>query len=1188
MNRTKTRLALLVASICLCTSVWAERVAPTLPDFTTLESGKTYYLYNVGTGKFLTRSTVSNTYPGVGTYGAAVTVAQASNGSYTLRFADGITTYYLYAETSTTSSRSSVYNNCYFAIKDSLGGYVIQRSTANTSYYVENEYVGYADGAANDRIVPNLTGGNIVWQLMETAVAEHYFAEHKLYTALEAMNPYNYTIDQYEAVYANPESTTEELTAAATTLTKALSNTTSFNTPEWTEFPFLIESGSIYSSGEHSGDSFTTVVEERSITGTVTVNQNSVLVYNPYTADNMNLTVYVDGEMVRTLNRYQLNVANRYFDKLSPGTHHIEWRWTNKAPSGTGRNVFLQEIGVRAIPATIEVSLLEPGSLGTEVLYNVDHLKDVRCLKIKGKMNDDDWEKVDMMTNLFSLDLSEADVKVIPECQFWNNTTKCTFLHEIILPNSLEEIGNKAFSGSYIRTFKFPETLKSIGEQAFSGADIAGSVVFPDSMNLIGESAFNNCDGIEQVFLPDSLGSIEAKTFNDCNNLTQVVYPKNLKSIPDYCFYNCYVLETFPMHEGLTSIGKLAFENAYKFNPRLPKTLSSIGGGAFYNCATDSLFVPESLTSWSSYPNNVFSRTFYNNNKLVYAEFPTSFYQVPRPDILEGCENLKTLVFKSPTVVSAPANSEGYKTTFLEDVVAENITIKVPSFLVNSYKLDSYWYNYKIEGFNTADVKDWSIRADLVLNGRERIEGIPNLSLTTYGSIKVNGENPQYIDTLKTNTNVTNSDETLRFARILINNDATTIVGEYTHSYYVKAKTWYFISLPFDFKINEVINEANAKFVIRYYDGAGRAANGAKGNWKNYAAEDVVKAGTGFIVQASAEGWMKFHALDNESKQNVVSNEEFIKALDANPSEILSNRGWNLVGNPWQAYFNIHTLNFTAPITVYDVKNKTYIAYSIIDDDYAIRPNEAFFVQCPEGTEYISFPETGRQLTSEITNQSSAPAKRTAAMGSRQLVDVAISAGDLTDKTRVVLNDTALMEYETERDASKFFTMDAGVPQVYTLDREATEYAINERPVGDGNVQLGVVIAASGKHTISMPRNDAQTVVLIDHVAGTTHDLSLGEYTFTADAGTYNGRFTLSISKAPTTAIDEATAAGFTVKSVENAIVVSGAEGMVTVFAVDGRKVAEQESKGSVTFGNLPEGSYLVRTVNGTSKVTVK
>ena len=95
MNKTKLRLALFVASICLCVSSWAERVAPTFPTFTTLESGKNYYLYNVGTGKFLNRSTVSNSYPGVGTYGAVITLTQASNGSYTMRFADGTTTYIL-------------------------------------------------------------------------------------------------------------------------------------------------------------------------------------------------------------------------------------------------------------------------------------------------------------------------------------------------------------------------------------------------------------------------------------------------------------------------------------------------------------------------------------------------------------------------------------------------------------------------------------------------------------------------------------------------------------------------------------------------------------------------------------------------------------------------------------------------------------------------------------------------------------------------------------------------------------------------------------------------------------------------------------------------------------------------------------------------------------------------------------
>lgn len=1157
MNRTKTRLALLVASICLCTSVWAERVAPTFPDFTTLESGKTYYLYNVGTGKFLAKGSNSVV---LDSYGEPIEFVLESNSSYTLKLDD----YYLKAEASKMSASSTTKDRTsYFSIKDSLGGYVIQRSTANTSYYVSNEYIGYADGATDNRIVPNLTEGNIVWQLLEIDnVTEHYFAKHKLYAALEAMNPYNYTIDKYEAIYANPESTTEELTAAATALSKGLALTTAYAFSEGSDFPILLE-GDVNKSWKVGSSSpygpqleyYTgSHIDSISLKATITVDRHATLSWTCYNNSGV-MRLFVNGVQKMNLLDNQMSNYERLFVELDAGTHNIEWRFVK------GYSQSICNIGIEATPF-VEVSLLEPGSLGTEVLYHVDHLKDVRRLKVKGEMNDDDWAKLDMMVNLYDLDLSEAKIAAIPNNQFYcgyGDNPKCNYLHKISLPEGLESIGEYAFYKSHIKQIDFPSTLRTIKEYAFS-----------QSM-------------LTEAILPASMECIEDYAFYHNNYLTTVDYPDSLSYIPYSCFGYCENLNTFTLHEKLEKIESCAFQDCSRFNPRLPSTLTSLGRNAFDGCATDSLFVPESLTNWDS----SYGATFIGNEKMVYAEFPTSFYEVPWGNMIGECNNLRTLIFRSPTVVGGK-----YKSDFLNGIPAENLTIKVPSFLVNSYKLDEYWYNYKIEGFNTADIKDWNVRGGLVLNHRERIEGNPNINIDNAGSIKVNGENAQKIDTLNVYVEhtTTNSSTNYKYSygQILVNNDASTIGGAYMHHHKVEEKKWYFLSLPFDFTVGEVTNDANAKLAIRYYDGASRATEGAVGNWKNYAAEDVIKAGTGFIVQASTATTLTFRAMDNESKQYVVSNEEFVKALAANPSEILSNRGWNLVGNPWQCYFNIHTLNFTAPITVYDVKNKTYTAYSIIDDDYAIRPNEAFFVQCPEGTEYISFPETGRQLTSEITNQSSAPAKRTAAMGSRQLVDVAISTGDLTDKTRVVLNEAALMEYETACDASKFFTMDAGVPQIYTLDSEATEYAINERPVGNGNVQLGVVIAASGKHTISMPRNDAKTVVLIDHVAGTTHDLSLGEYTFTADAGTYNGRFTLSISKAPTTAIDEATATDFTVKSVENAIVVSGAEGMVTVFAVDGRKVAEQESKGSVTFGNLLEGSYLVRTVNGTSKVTVK
>ena len=874
----------------------------------------------------------------------------------------------------------------------------------------------------------------------------------------------------------------------------------------------------------------------------------------------MLLEVYINGELKWSTTWSEGVKANeRCSEKLTPGTYNVEWKFTNSV-SGVGLDAYIYELGVLNTPC-IEVELLEPGSLGTEVLYYVDHLNDVHNLRIKGQMNNEDWAKIDMMTYLFSLDLSETSSTSIPNSQFYRGQ-KCQFLYEIKLPKNLKSIGESAFRSSYVKVVDFPSTLKELNANAFYSSKIQKAIL-PDSMDVIGDYAFY-C----------------------CYYLTDVNYPKNLTYIPTGCFYGCSMLNDFSLHEGLTHIYTNALTNMSKFNARLPRTLSYIGAGAFAGCATDSLFIPEGVTfEIGGYS---YSSIFHNSRNLVYAEFPTSFYSIDSYEIITDCPNLNTVVLKSPTVVEGDK-----KTSFLKGCTSEKLRIRVPSFIVTSYKLDEYWYNYSIEGFETSGVKNWTLNKELVLNSRERIGGEPNINIKQTATIKINGEKHQIFDSLDVNvdftsTHVVAGQREFYYGEILVNNSSTNILGNYNLHQKNAAKTWSFVSLPFDFIVGDVTNSAKAQLAIRYYDGASRAVDGATGNWKNYTAKDTVKAGTGFIVQTSEATTLTFRALDNKSKQNVVSNEEFIKALEANPSESPSNSGWNLVGNPWQCYFNIHTLNFTAPITVYDVWNKTYVAYSIIDDDYAIRPNEAFFVQCPEGTEYISFPETGRQLTSEITNQSSAPAKRSVATNNRQLIDLAISGNDLSDKTRVVLNDAASLTYETACDASKFFALDAGVPQIYTLDSEDTEYAINERPVTDGNIQLGVMIAASGKHSISMQRSDAQTVVLIDHVAGTTHDLSLGEYTFTAEAGTYNGRFTLSVSKAPTTAIEAADAEVAAVKSSGNAIYVNGIEGNVAVFSVDGRKVAEAESEGNVVFDNMQQGSYLVRTVNGTSKVTVK
>jgi hypothetical protein len=155
----------------------------------------------------------------------------------------------------------------------------------------------------------------------------------------------------------------------------------------------------------------------------------------------------------------------------------------------------------------------------------------------------------------------------------------------------------------------------------------------------------------------------------------------------------------------------------------------------------------------------------------------------------------------------------------------------------------------------------------------------------------------------------------------------------------------------------------------------------------------------------------------------------------------------------------------------------------------------------------ISFPIDGRQLTDVIESQSGV---RTEQPSQRKLIDVVLSDGEMTDKTRFVLNPQALIDYETTCDASKFMSMDAAVPQIYTIEQN-TQMAINERPIGEGTVKIGFKVAADGTYTISAPRNQFKNIVLVDNETGIETDLSTDDYTFQTSAGTYNNRFMLRV-----------------------------------------------------------------------------
>lgn len=759
------------------------------------------------------------------------------------------------------------------------------------------------------------------------------------------------------------------------------------------------------------------------------------------------------------------------------------------------------------------VTLKEKNSLSTEILAlaGIDDVKTVTHLTVTTnagvQLGDEDWTTLKSMVGLVELDLNQASAVAVPD---------------------------REFSGfSNLVTVKLPKDLTTIGESAFTNVGSLITVEVPSTVISIGGYAFYQCSKLETCDL------------SACQ----------LEEIPKYCFSGCSSLTSFTIPATVKTIGYLAFNYCKQFTSPLPANISSIGYSAFEQAAMTDIDVV--LPEWCEIGNSAF-----NYSGVRSIDFPTTYYN-PNGYEYYQCSNLQTVTLRAATKVRYRDNGN-----------VANVTLRVPSHLVAAYKSDPDWSEYKDAVAITPAVGEYNVFADLNLShSAMRLEGAPSVSFRNgsnnnynYANLTIVGEAPQTFNNFTGGADYT-SPNYHKSTMILNAASNVSVSGDYKQQIELSQYYWYFFSLPFDFVVGDVVAE-DADFVIRTYNGARRNAEDAdNGNWSaNLGADVEIKAGTGFIIKVSKDSQVTFkaksggtnYAFSKESDEVVIP----LAANNSNANAAAANTGWNMVGNPYQAFYNIHKMNYTAPFAVYNYNWGRYDTYSPADDDYALQPFQALFVQCPNGVESIDFPAVGRQLTSEVTSQNGA---RRLGKGGRRLFDIEVTDGTLSDKTRLVVNADAAMDYEIGRDASKFFAGGSATPQIYSLDGDGTQYAINERPAAGGMLRLGIRFASDGEYTLSAVRNDMGQVILTDNETGIKTDLEKHGYTFEAEGGVCESRFTLSFGDA-VTGISMA-------KTVETPA--------TEVYTLDGVKVGN-------TTGDLPKGVYVVRQGQQTQKVIVK
>ncbi|MBR1929716.1 MAG: leucine-rich repeat protein [Paludibacteraceae bacterium] len=635
----------------------------------------------------------------------------------------------------------------------------------------------------------------------------------------------------------------------------------------------------------------------------------------------------------------------------------------------------------------------------------------------------------------------------------------------------------------------------------YSFRNLVHEVFVAEGATYLGNYAFRECKDMRYISLPASITSMSASVFSITPKLKDYSYAGTLQQ---------WLAIDFLGNSGnplYCTQGKLNIEGEYITELVIPEGCTKVKKFQFTKCkGLTSLVLPSTLAELES----------------------NAFYDCV------GLTDIYIYALNPPILPSS--NGAVFSTTLIKSTVLHTMCAEVESLYKTLTSYSDHWgkfthfeymndYCVEIVVSTDSDMSD-IINTELPVNIRVEPEVILTMD-DVVGAININDiilEPTSHVSLLSNATYSINNlivqrrgDETndeVATADLQGSMTAQNLILDFT----LDNSRWFAFSLPQSVAASSVTYSdgtalrPDVDYYAMYFNGESRATNGysASGdNWRWLTGGDIV-AHRGYLLglpDGVSEKTLRF----TMQNPNLTQTEDKNITVSEYASQVASNAGWNMIGNPYlQPYQNSETQmqigdEDLMSVMTFAVSGEHLSYTSELVNDVEWQPFSAMFIQAPA---------TGSLVFDHSSARRSIVSRRQGEKTPTNSLRLELANTQAKDRMTFITGDFENSEYRIGVDMAKWFNdsyKTQPAPTLYSMkgNINMTMHALGKDELHD--IPIGIFAPRADDYLFSISHDDSfGQVLLYDALADVVTDLKTTAYPFYLYAGSCSDRFFIS------------------------------------------------------------------------------